>query len=257
MLLKLITQRAVCSIRIQHPLAILMAMVSLIWQLVIMVPIDISILRNTSTSGAISFSAKVDIASGDRPYSVSIGDVDGDGKPDLVAANYGDDDISVLLNSPASAPTVTTQAVSDITTITATGNGNVTATGGANIIERGIYYSTSDGFADGAGTKVSITGDWNTTGAFTQAITGLSSGTTYYVKAFATNSVGTGYGSQVSFTSPWQPLDNNALEFDGIDDHVEVTTTLSPSFTQGTISFWIKPKATPSNHARGIFRLLE
>ena len=211
---------------------------------------NISILRNTSTSGAISFAAKVDIASGDRPYSVSIGDVDGDGKPDLVAANYGDDDISVLLNTPASAPTVTTQVVSDITTITATGNGNVTATGGANIIERGIYYSTSDGFADGVGTKVSTTGDWSTAGAFTQAITGLSSGTTYYVKAYAKNSVGTGYGSQVSFTTPWQPLDNNALEFDGIDDHVEVTTTLSPSFTQGTISFWIKPKATPSNHAR-------
>ena len=106
---------------------------------------------------------------------------------------------TVLL--PSSAPTVTTQAVSNISTTTATGNGNVTATGGANIIERGIHWSLSNGFANGTGTKVSTTGDWGTTGTFTQEITGLSPGTTYYVKAFATNSAGTSYGSQVSFTT--------------------------------------------------------
>ncbi len=99
------------------------------------------------------------------------------------------------------APTVTTQAVSSITATTATGNGTVTATGGADITERGVYYSTTNGFADGAGTKVSTTGTWSTTGAFTQAITGLTAGTTYYVKAFATNSAGTSYGAQESFTT--------------------------------------------------------
>jgi hypothetical protein len=97
--------------------------------------------------------------------------------------------------------TVTTQAVTDITKTTATGNGNITALGGANVTERGIYYSTTDGFANGTGTKVSTTGNWSSTGAFTQAITGLSLNTTYYVKAFATNSNGTAYGSQVSFTT--------------------------------------------------------
>lgn len=101
----------------------------------------------------------------------------------------------------ASVPTVSTQAVSPISTTTATGNGNITATGGASITERGIYYSTTDGFADGAGTKVSTTGDWNSTGAFSQAITSLSPNTRYYVKAFATNSEGASYGSQVSFAT--------------------------------------------------------
>ena len=99
------------------------------------------------------------------------------------------------------APTVTTQAVSDILTTTATGNGNITVIGGANITERGVYYSTTDGFDDGTGTKVSTTGDWSAIGDFTQSITGLTPGTTYYVKAFATNSAGAGYGSQVSFTT--------------------------------------------------------
>ena len=102
---------------------------------------------------------------------------------------------------PTTAPTVTTQAVSSITATTATGNGTITVTGGANSTERGIYYSTTNGFANGTGTKVSTTGNWSTTGAFTQNITGLTAGTTYYAKAFATNSAGTNYGTQVSFTT--------------------------------------------------------
>ena len=101
----------------------------------------------------------------------------------------------------ATAPTVTTQAVSVIGSTSATGNGDITATGGANITERGIYWSLTDGFADGAGIKVSTIGDWSATGTFTQEITGLTANTTYYVKAFATNSVGTSYGSQVSFAT--------------------------------------------------------
>ena len=75
------------------------------------------------------------------------------------------------------------------------------ATGGADVTERGVYYSTSNGFSDGTGTKVSTTGTWSSTGTYTQDITGLTANTTYYVKAFATNSAGTGYGSQVSFTT--------------------------------------------------------
>ena len=50
-------------------------------------------------------------------------------------------------------------------------------------------------------------------------------------------------------TSPAMFGPKNCLEFSGDTEHVKVAT-LSPSFTQGTISFWIKPKATPVNHAR-------
>ena len=110
------------------------------------------------------------------------------------------------VNASFIAPTVTTMDVTDISKNSATGNGNVTATGGANITERGIYYSTTNGCPDGTGTKVSTTGNWSTTGAFTQEITGLTPGTTYYVKAFATNSSGTGYGSQVTFTTKATPV---------------------------------------------------
>ena len=53
---------------------------------------SISVIRNTSSSGSIdanSFAAKVDFATGDSPKSEAIGDLDEDGKPDLVVANYG------------------------------------------------------------------------------------------------------------------------------------------------------------------------
>ncbi len=62
----------------------------------------ISVLRNTSTSGSItasSFTAKVDFTVGTVPRSISMGDLDGDGKPDLVVANTNSNSISVLHNT--------------------------------------------------------------------------------------------------------------------------------------------------------------
>jgi gliding motility-associated-like protein len=90
----------------------------------------VSVYRNTSTSGSIvagSFEAKVDFATGSRPYSVAIGDLDGDGKPDLAVANYSSNSVSVLRNNPVFPPptitsfTPTSGAVGATVTITGTG----------------------------------------------------------------------------------------------------------------------------------------
>jgi hypothetical protein len=59
----------------------------------------VSVFRNTSSSGSISFAARVDFATGAGPYNVAIGDIDGDGKPDLAVANYGGGTVSVLRNT--------------------------------------------------------------------------------------------------------------------------------------------------------------
>lgn len=64
----------------------------------------VSVLRNTSVAGTINFIAKVDFTTGATPRSVSLGDIDGDGKPDLVVANsvvtpVASDIISVLHNT--------------------------------------------------------------------------------------------------------------------------------------------------------------
>ncbi len=59
----------------------------------------VSVLRNTSTNGTISFSLNVDFSTGSRPTSVAIGDLDGDGKLDLAIANGNDNTVSVLRNT--------------------------------------------------------------------------------------------------------------------------------------------------------------
>jgi len=95
------------------------------------------------------------------------------------------------------APTVTTQAATDVAGTTATGNGNVTADGGETVTERGVCWSTTTEPTTEDSTATSA----GTTGAFTAAITGLSGSTLYYVRAYAINSEGTSYGSEVTFTT--------------------------------------------------------
>lgn len=93
------------------------------------------------------------------------------------------------------APTVTTASVSDVTTSTATCGGNVTDDGGLSVTTRGVCWNTS-------GTPTTAddnTEDGSGTGAFTSDIADLDPGTTYYVRAYATNGEGTSYGSETSF----------------------------------------------------------
>jgi 6-phosphogluconolactonase (cycloisomerase 2 family) len=63
---------------------------------------SVSVFRNTSSTGIISFTSKVDFTTGSGPYSVSIGDFDGDGKTDLAIANNGSNTISVFRNTGSS-----------------------------------------------------------------------------------------------------------------------------------------------------------
>lgn len=102
------------------------------------------------------------------------------------------------LNSP---PVIGSPTSTNVASISATLGGNITSTGCSNIIERGIFYSTINGFADGSGTKVSEPGSFST-GNFTILVSGLAPNTVYYYKAFAANNGGTVYTSQDSFTTP-------------------------------------------------------
>jgi uncharacterized protein (TIGR02145 family) len=96
-----------------------------------------------------------------------------------------------------SLATLTTTTVTDITTTTAKSGGNITDGGGADITARGVCWSTSSGPTIAGSHTTDNTG----TGSFTSQITGLTPNTKYYVMAYATNSVGTAYGSEVSFTT--------------------------------------------------------
>ncbi len=111
------------------------------------------------------------------------------------------DNIVVTTDAAGGGLSVITNAATAISQIGATLEGEITDTGGDDATERGFFYSTTDGFADGTGTKVSSTGTFGA-GTFSEVVNGLDPATTYYYKAFATNGTdGTVYGIQFDFTT--------------------------------------------------------
>src|ERR1035437_5498763 len=93
--------------------------------------------------------------------------------------------------------TLTTTAASAITLTTAISGGNISSDGGAAITARGVCWNTSTGPTIVNSKTIDGTG----TGSFASSVTGLTAGTNYYIRAYATNSAGTAYGNEVSFTT--------------------------------------------------------
>lgn len=100
--------------------------------------------------------------------------------------------------SSPTVPTVTTTSVTNIATTTASSGGNVISDGGASVTVRGVCWSTTTNPTTSLSTKTS---NGTGTGSFSSSITGLTPNTLYYVRAYATNSAGTGYGNRVQFTT--------------------------------------------------------
>ena len=99
-----------------------------------------------------------------------------------------------------SLATITTTSISETTVISSTSGGNITSDGGLAITMRGVCWSVNHNptIAD------SRTTDGTGLGTFTSNITGLTSNTIYYIRAYATNNVGTAYGNEVSTTTEEQ-----------------------------------------------------
>jgi hypothetical protein len=94
-----------------------------------------------------------------------------------------------------SLPNVSTDPVSSFGLTSATFGGNVLASGTGSILARGVCYSTSAN----PNITSSLTQQTTGSGAYNEFVTNLQSNTTYYLRAFATNSLGTSYGNQVVF----------------------------------------------------------
>ncbi|RYE51304.1 MAG: hypothetical protein EOP48_18425 [Sphingobacteriales bacterium] len=92
-------------------------------------------------------------------------------------------------------PGLTTAPISSITSTSAISGGNITNNGGDSITARGVCWSTSQNST----IANSKTSDGSGSGSFTSNITGLTANTTYYLRAYATNTAGTAYGNEVSF----------------------------------------------------------
>lgn len=112
-----------------------------------------------------------------------------------VGTSYGADEVVTTL--AVVTATVTTTTPSGVTQTTATAGGNVTSNGGAVVTALGVCYSTSANptLADG------VTNNGSGTGGYTSPLTGLTPNTTYHVRAYATNSAGTAYGTDLTFTT--------------------------------------------------------
>ncbi|MBR4787768.1 MAG: hypothetical protein IK013_07850 [Bacteroidales bacterium] len=118
-----------------------------------------------------------------------------------------------FFDTQAELPEVHTLQVTDVKASRATCEGNVTYNGGAYVSARGVCYSTSPNptLSD------NYTTNGNGDGSFTSLITGLIADTTYYVRAYATNSVGTTYGEQLIFTTqpPFYCGIDSVADYDG------------------------------------------
>ena len=102
-----------------------------------------------------------------------------------------------FITQDGTLPLVTTAEVTSITANTAVCGGNVTSDGNLTVTARGVCWSTSPNPTISNSKTTNGTG----TGSFTSNVTGLADGTTYYVRAYATNSKGTAYGAEKSFTT--------------------------------------------------------
>ena len=130
--------------------------------------------------------------------------------------SYGE--IRQFATEAINAPTVQTNSAASVTATTASLSGNVTSDGGATVTSRGFMYGTSE-------SNMSQTTQCGTgTGAFDARLTGLAHSTTYYYKAFATNSVGTSYGEVKTFSTT--QITSGSVLTDSRDGNSYATVTI-------------------------------
>ena len=119
-------------------------------------------------------------------------------------------------------PTVQTGEATNIAAYSATLVGNVTSDGGATVTERGFVYGTS------ASDLSQAVQSGSGMGSFTKAIAGLTASTTYYYKAYATNSAGTAYGEAKQFTTTISSY---------IDGVFSISSTKQVYFSRGNLQY--------------------
>ncbi len=152
---------------------------------------------------------------------------------------YGDE-FSATTLSEIVVPSVTTSSVSDIMAETADCGGDVTDWGGADVTVRGVCWNTT-------GTPTisdSFTEDEDGTGDFTSTLYPLNETTTYYVRAYATNSAGTGYGDQVTFTTQTAADDVEVtVATDGSGNYTTIQAAFDdvPDDYTGNYTIYVKP----------------
>ncbi len=148
------------------------------------------------------------------------------------------------LENDAELPIVATVAASNIGINTATTGGNVFSDGGAPVTARGVCYSVTPNPT----LSESHTTDGTGTGVFTSNLTNLVENTTYYVRAYATNSAGTTYGNEISFTTEAGSSSGNACP--GTPTVTDYDGNIYNTVQIGT-QCWMKENLRTTHYANG------
>lgn len=150
---------------------------------------DISDLHTSEEITSVSFASNVKGLSPNTLYHIR------SYATNAAGTSYGDELTAVT--TPIVIPSVVTVDITSVTLTTAVTGGNITADGNDSITARGVCWAitqnpeiTNSATADGSGK-----------GSFVSNLTELQPGKTYYLRAYATNSAGTGYGNEISFAT--------------------------------------------------------
>ena len=165
---------------------------------------------------------------GDITYSWQVATIGSPGDNYLTV-----DNLAISARSLASLPSVTTPTSTAITQNSATLGGNVTGAGGALITERGVVYSvttTNNNPVIGGPGVTKVVGGGTTTGIFATPVTGLAGGVGYSFKAYAINSLGTGYSSMGLFeTVPPIAAGNLDPTYRWVNNGAVIATAVQPN----------------------------
>ncbi|MEZ7967038.1 MAG: hypothetical protein QMB45_05610 [Flavobacteriales bacterium] len=129
---------------------------------------------------------------------------------------YGNQINFTTTNISGSLPILTTASASGISNNSAVSGGNINSDGGSTLTQRGVCWSTNQNptITD------NITNNGTGLGSFTSSLTTLNANTVYYVRAYATNGMGTAYGNQINFTTPMPTAllvgNNNCASLNGL-----------------------------------------
>src|SRR5260221_4864488 len=182
---------------------------------------------------AATFVSKTDFSTGSSPYSVSVGDFDGDGKSDLAVANYGSNTISIYQNNSTGVGVVSYAAKIDYGTNTnprSVSIGDLDGDGKADLAvvnwvsnNIAIFRNTSSGgfvsfatkidFATGASPNAVSIGDFDGDGRADLAVTNYSNSSVSILRSTGTGSIS--YAAKVDYTVPTAPYSISVGDLDG------------------------------------------
>jgi hypothetical protein len=154
---------------------------------------------------------------------------------------YGAEINFITLSTPIISATASPTSINTNSVIS---GGTITGNGGSSILTSGLVWGISANPTIALSTK---TTDGTTSGTFTSSITGLTAGTTYHVRAYATNSIGTSYGPDITFaTLTTPPFQAPNIVQTGLILNLDAANPASYSGTGNTWTNLVTGNAVPS-----------